>query len=109
MMRAARDPSGTAARCKVSNATPKPARAGTAFANTAAVAGPPTRRCRMSMMLPAAATSASAGEHRCLMQKGVIADLFDEEIRHVGARDEPVFPVAWIDRRAIGVRLRPIG
>jgi len=34
------------------------------------------------------------------MQKGVIADLFDEEIRHVGARDEPAFPVAWIDRRA---------
>jgi hypothetical protein len=41
------------------------------------------------------------------MQKGVIADLFDEEIRHVGARDEPAFPVARIDRRAIGVRLRP--
>src|SRR5262249_3794309 len=34
MMRAARDPSGTAARCKVSNATPNPARAGAAFANT---------------------------------------------------------------------------
>ena len=48
--------------------------------------------------------SASAGEHRRLMQKGVIADLFDEEIRHVGARDEPAFPVAWIDRQAA---LRP--
>jgi hypothetical protein len=44
-----------------------------------------------------------------LMQKGVAVDLLDEEIRHVGARDEPACPAARIDQRAIGVRLRPIG
>jgi hypothetical protein len=42
------------------------------------------------------------------MQKGVIVDLLDEEIRYVGARDEPPCPAARIDQRAIGVRLRPI-
>src|SRR6266567_2190226 len=36
---------------------------------------------------PAAAAFASAREHRRLMQKGVVVDLLDEEIRHVGARD----------------------
>ena len=50
-VRARADPSGTAARCSVSNAALKPARAKTAFASTAAVAGPPTRRCKISMML----------------------------------------------------------
>jgi hypothetical protein len=43
------------------------------------------------------------------MQKGVAVDLLDEEIRHVGARDEPACSAARIDQRAIGVRLRPIG
>jgi hypothetical protein len=43
------------------------------------------------------------------MQKGVVVDLLDEEIRYVGARDEPPCPAARIDQRAIGVRLRPIG
>jgi hypothetical protein len=43
------------------------------------------------------------------MQKGVVVDLLDEEIRHVSARDEPACPAARIDQRAIGVRLRPIG
>ncbi|SRR5258708_37348032 len=43
------------------------------------------------------------------MQKGIIVDLLDEKIRHVGARDEPACPVARIDQRAIGVGLRPIG
>src|SRR6266481_7421520 len=42
------------------------------------------------------------------MQKGVIVDLLDEEIRYVGARDEPACPAAGVDQRAIGVRLRPI-
>jgi len=49
--RALAEPSGTAVRCNVSNAMPKPARPGIAFANTAAVAGPPTRRCRMTIIL----------------------------------------------------------
>ena len=43
------------------------------------------------------------------MQKGVVLDLLDEEIRYVRARDEPPCPAARIDQRAIGVRLRPIG
>src|SRR5437868_3102426 len=43
------------------------------------------------------------------MQKGVVVDLLDEEIRYVGARDEAPCPAARIDQRAIGVRLRPIG
>jgi hypothetical protein len=38
---------------------------------------------------PAAATFASAREYRRLMQKGVVVDLLNEEIRHVSARDEP--------------------
>ena len=46
---------------------------------------------------PAAVAFASAREHRRLMQKGVVVDLFDYEIRHVGARDEPACPVARID------------
>ena len=37
---------------------------------------------------------ASAREHRRLTQKGVVVDLLDEEIRHVGARDEPACPAA---------------
>jgi hypothetical protein len=40
--------------------------------------------------------------HRRLTQKGVVLDLLNEEIRHVGARDEPVCPVARI---AIGPRI----
>ena len=43
------------------------------------------------------------------MQKCVVVDLLDEEIRHVGARDEPTCPIARIDQRAIGLSLRPIG
>jgi hypothetical protein len=31
------------------------------------------------------------------MQKGVVVDLLDEEIRHVGPRDETACPVARID------------
>src|SRR5215471_4705635 len=59
---------------------------------------------------PAAATAfASAHEHWRLMQKCVVVDLLDEEIRHVGARDEPTCPIARIDQRAIGLSLRPIG
>jgi hypothetical protein len=38
---------------------------------------------------PAAAAFASAHEHRRLMQKDVVVDLFDEKIRRVGPRDEP--------------------
>jgi hypothetical protein len=40
----------------------------------------------------AIAAFASAREHRRLMQKGVIVDLLDEEIRYVGARDEAPCP-----------------
>jgi hypothetical protein len=58
---------------------------------------------------PAAAAFALAREHRRPIQKGVVVDLLDEEIRYVGARDEPACPAARIDQRAIGVRLRPIG
>src|SRR5262249_1223220 len=36
-------------------------------------------------------------------------DLPDEEIGHVGARDESACPIARINQRAIGVSLRPIG
>src|SRR5262249_20368701 len=43
------------------------------------------------------------------MQKGIVINLLDKEIRDVGARDEAATPVAWIDQRAIGVCLRPIG
>ena len=43
------------------------------------------------------------------MQKGVVVNLLDEEIRHVGARDESACPVARIDQRAIGTRLMAIG
>ena len=57
----------------------------------------------------AATAFASAHEHRRLMQKGVVVDLLDEEIRHVAARDEPACPVARIGQSAIGVSLRPIG
>ena len=38
------------------------------------------------------------------MEKGVVVDLLDEKIRHVGARDEPACPAARIAQRAIGVR-----
>src|SRR5215470_16404976 len=55
-----------------------------------------------------AAASASARENRRLMDKGVVVDLLDEEIRHVGARDEPTCPTARINYRAIGVRFRCI-
>jgi len=41
------------------------------------------------------------------MQKGIVINLLDQEIRHVRARDEPASPVARIDLRAIGIR--PIG
>src|SRR6266567_9387803 len=58
---------------------------------------------------PAAAAFALAREHRRLMQKGVVVDLLDEKIRHVGARDEPACPIARIGQRAIGVSLWPIG
>ena len=43
------------------------------------------------------------------MQKGTVVDLLDEEIRYVGARDEPTCPATRIDQRAIGVRLWPVG
>jgi len=57
----------------------------------------------------AATAFASAHEHRRLIQEGVVVDLLDEEIRHVGARDEPACPATRIDQRAIGVRPWPIG
>jgi len=31
------------------------------------------------------------------MQKGIVINLLDKEIRDVGTRDEPATPVAWID------------
>src|SRR5262249_25317552 len=43
------------------------------------------------------------------MQKSVVVDLLNEEIRHIRARDEPARPVAWIDQRGLAVRLRPSG
>src|SRR5262249_14005166 len=49
--RASADPSGSAVRCSVSSAAPNPARPEMAFASTAAVAGPPIRRCKISMRL----------------------------------------------------------
>ena len=63
----------------------------------------------MKAVAPAAAAFASAREHRRLIQKSVVVDLLHEEIRYVGARDEPACSVTRIDQRAIGVRLRPIG
>ena len=51
---------------------------------------------------------ASARENRRLVQKGVVVDLFDEEIRHVGARDEPACPFVRINQCAIGICLRPV-
>src|SRR5215468_7956849 len=42
------------------------------------------------------------------MDKGVVVDLLEEEIRHVGARDEPTCPTARINYRAIAVRFRSI-
>src|SRR5262245_25821109 len=38
---------------------------------------------------------ASAHEHRRLMQKGVVVDLLDEEIRHVGGRVDPPVPTSF--------------
>src|SRR5262249_34985495 len=55
-----------------------------------------------------ATTVKSAHENWGLMQKGGAVDLLNDEIRHVGARDEPAHPVARIDQCAIGVRLWPI-
>jgi len=55
---------------------------------------------------PAAAALASARENRRLMQKGVVVDLLNEEIRHVGARDEPASPTVEMIRYA-EVRIRP--
>src|SRR5215469_1847578 len=52
---------------------------------------------------------ALAYEHWRLMYKGVVVDLFDEKICHIGARDKAACPGAWIDQRAIGARPRPIG
>ena len=46
--------------------------------------------------LVAATAFASAHEHRRLVQKNVVVDLLDEEIRHVGARDKPACPIARI-------------
>ena len=63
----------------------------------------------MGVVVPAHPTFASAREHRRLMQKSVVVDLLDEEIRHLGARDESACPAAWINQRAIRVRLRPVG
>src|SRR6516225_6388082 len=37
------------------------------------------------------------------MQKGIVINLLDKEIRDVGAWDEPASQVEWIDQRAIGV------
>ena len=41
--------------------------------------------------------STLAREHGRRMQKGAVVDLLDEEIRHIGPRDETACPVAWID------------
>jgi hypothetical protein len=49
-------------------------------------------RCRDTSFI-----SSLAREHRRLMQKGVVVDLLDEEIGHVGPRDETACPVARID------------
>ena len=38
-----------------------------------------------------------APEHRRLVEKGVVVDLLDEEVRHVGARDKSACPVAGAD------------
>src|SRR4051794_2118599 len=78
-----------------------------AAATTVDVRSARTRASQTSA--PVAAASASARENRRRMQKGVVVDLLNEEIRHVGPRDEPACPAARIDQRAIGVRLRPIG
>src|SRR5262249_52425683 len=43
------------------------------------------------------------------MQKGVVVDLLDEEIRHVGARDEPACTTAGLRQRAMGVSFCPFG
>jgi hypothetical protein len=48
---------------------------------------------------PAPRSRKGAREHRRLMQRGVVINLRDQEIRDVGARDEPASPVAWIDQR----------
>src|SRR5262249_31395697 len=44
-----------------------------------------------------------AREHRRLMQKGIVINLLDKEIRDVGAWDEPASPVEGSDPRAVGV------
>src|SRR5262245_14149539 len=43
------------------------------------------------------------------MQKGTVVDLLDEEIRHVGTRDEPACPAVRIDQPAIRLRLWTVG
>jgi hypothetical protein len=39
----------------------------------------------------------SAGQRWRLVNKACIVDLLDKKVRHVGARDEPGAPVAWVD------------
>jgi hypothetical protein len=43
------------------------------------------------------------------MTKARIVDLCDEEVRYIGARDEPGGPVARIDQHTICARARPVG
>src|SRR6476646_5131296 len=50
------------------------------------------------------ARGALAGERRRLAQKARVVDLLDQEVRHVGARDEPRGPVARIDQDMIAPR-----
>src|SRR5262245_27205023 len=55
--------------------------------------------------VPGRYTATSAHENWSLMHEGLVVDLLNDEIRHVGARDEPAHPVPRIDQCAIGVRL----
>src|SRR5215831_1511390 len=66
-------------------------------------------RIRLHMAGMTDSVSARSTGAAGVKEKGVVVDLLDEEIRHVGARDEPACPVARIGQRAIGVSLRPIG
>ena len=52
---------------------------------------------------------ASAGQRGRPVEKAIVIDLLDEEIRHISSRDESRGPVARIDQHAVCARARSVG
>ena len=53
--------------------------------------------------------TASAGQHGRSVEKAIVIDLLDEEICHIGSRDESRGPVVRIDQHAVCARVRSVG